>query len=346
MPLRTVAARARGRLLALLPGASVSMLLAGLAFLCAALPSAAAWGFGTLTLAIVLGMLVGNLGLASARVLDPGFDFCRSIVLRGGIVLFGLRITFQDIGEVGLAGIATGMMVVLLTFSVALVLGTRVFGLDRSSAILIGAGASICGAAAVMATQGIVRARPEAVSVAVATVVVFGTLSMFLYPALYPFLGMSEHAYGVYVGSTVHEVAQVVAAGESVGDQAAATAVIEKMWRVMLLAPFLLVLGLVAGAGGGESGRRARAGIPWFAVGFIGAAMLSSTGALPRAVADVLAGLANFLLAIAMAALGLRTRFGAIREAGAGPLKLGLALCVFLVGGGYLLNVTLARLLA
>src|SRR5690606_6075764 len=212
--------------------------------------------------------------------------------------------------------------------------------------ILIGAGASICGAAAVMATQAVVRARAETASVAIATVVVFGTLSMFLYPALYPVLGLSEHAYGVYVGSTVHEVAQVVAAGESVGQWAAATAVIEKMWRVMLLAPFLLVLGLGSGAGGGESGRRARDAIPWFAVAFIGAAVLNSLGVLPSAIVDALAALATPLLAIAMAALGLRTRFDSIREAGAGPLKLGMVLCAFLVVGGYVLNVALARLLS
>src|SRR5690606_33626928 len=192
------------------------------------LPWIAAWGMGTLTLAIVFGMLLGNLGAGSVGAASAGVDFCRSTVLRIGIVLFGFRITFQEIGEVGLAGMATGAAVVTLTFIVAVALGTRVFGLDRQSSILIGAGASICGAAAVMATQGVVRARAETVAVAIATVVVFGTLSMFLYPLLYPYLGLSEHAYGVFVGSTVHEVAQVVAAGQSIGEQAAATAVIEK----------------------------------------------------------------------------------------------------------------------
>lgn len=329
----------------LVPGLVVGTLLATLALLGARLPWLAASGIGTLTLAIVVGMLFGNLGAWSSGSTEAGIDFCKSTVLRIGIVLFGFRITFQEIGEVGLAGMATGALVVLLTFGLALALGTRVLGLDRQGAILIGAGASICGAAAVMATQGIVRARPETVSVAIATVVVFGTLSMFLYPLLYPYLGLSEHAYGVYVGSTVHEVAQVVAAGESVSDRAAATAVIEKMWRVMLLAPFLLVLGVRCGAGGGESGRRARAGIPWFAVLFILAAVLNSTGVLTPALVEMLATLAMFLLAVAMAALGLRTRFRAVREAGAKPLKLGAALCVFLVVGGYLVNVGLARLL-
>lgn len=329
----------------LVPGVAAATLLATLALLAAHLPWVAVWGMGTLTLAIVLGMLLGNLGVWSAGRTDAGIDFCKSTMLRIGIVLFGFRITFQEIGEVGLAGIAIGIVVVLLTFTVAVALGTRVFGLDRQSSILIGAGASICGAAAVMATQGVVRARPETVSVAIATVVVFGTLSMFIYPLLYPHLGMDEHAYGVFVGSTVHEVAQVVAAGQSVGEQAAATAVIEKMWRVTLLAPFLLALGFGSGAGGGESGRRARIAIPWFAVLFIVAASLNSLQVLPPMLVEGFGSLATFLLAIAMAALGLRTRFQVIREAGVKPLKLGAAVCVFLIVGGYMINIVLARVL-
>jgi uncharacterized integral membrane protein (TIGR00698 family) len=333
------------RVTRLAPGAALATGLAGLALFWAARPWAAAWGLGALTLAIVLGMLLGNFGLGSGGRHDAGVDFCRTTVLRVGIVLFGLRVTVQDLGAVGLAGLVTGATVVLLTFTLAVLLGTRVFGLDRRSAILIGAGASICGAAAVMATQGVVRARAESVSVAVATVVVFGTVSMFLYPALYPFLGLDEHAYGVFVGSTVHEVAQVVAAGESVGERAAAIALIEKMWRVMLLAPFLLLLGMGFGEGREGAGRVARAGVPWFAVAFIGAALVGSIGVLPQAWMAGLSSLATPLLAIAMAALGLCTRFGAIREAGAAPLKLGMALCGFLVVGGYLLNTGLARIL-
>src|SRR5690606_39395911 len=112
----------------------------------------------------------------------------------------------------------------------------------RETAMLIGAGSAICGAAAVMATEPVVRAQAHKVSVAVATVVVFGTAGMFLYPWLYPHLGLGEHAFGVYAGSTIHEVAQVVVAGRAVGDAAGAAAVIVKMLRVMLLAQFLLVL--------------------------------------------------------------------------------------------------------
>lgn len=359
------------RLVGLLPGLAVSALLALLAGWGAQLPWAQKAGASTLTLAIVLGILIGNLviGPGSARV-AAGIDFGKSALLRLGIVLFGLRITFQEITGVGLVGIAASVVMVLATFTLAVQLGTRVFRLDRDTSILIGAGASICGAAAVMATQTVVRARAESVSIAVATVIVFGTLAMFCYPLLYPYTGLSAHAFGIYVGSTVHEVAQVVAASQSVGDQAAASAVIVKMIRVMLLAPFLLALGagvsVDSGSGAGAvaiggDGRaaavppsRARDGdarirgprlvIPWFAVLFIVMAIVRSLHWLPTVWVDAVLRVDQFLLAMAMAALGVCTRFGAIRDAGPGPLKLGAAVFLFLVTCGYLVNAALVRM--
>src|SRR5690606_11555450 len=145
-------------------------------------------------------------------------------------------------------------------------LGTRVFRLDRETAMLIGAGSAICGAAAVMATEPVVRAQAHKVSVAVATVVVFGTAGMLLYPWLYPYLGLGEHAFGVYAGSTIHEVAQVVVAGGAVGEVAGSAAVIEKMLRVMLLAPFLLLLSSRLSRDAGAGGDRAGIVVPWFAM--------------------------------------------------------------------------------
>lgn len=323
--------------------------LAAAASALAATSHAQAWGLSALTLAIVLGMIVGNSRLSGIAARgDAGIDFCKGPLLRAAVVLYGLRITFQQIAEVGWSGVAIALAVLCLTFALAVRLGTRVFGLDRTTAILIGAGSSICGAAAVIATQPVVAGRPERVSVAVATVVVFGTLSMFAYPLLYPFLGLSEHAYGVFVGSTVHEVAQVVAAGRSIGEEAAASAVIEKMLRVMMLAPFLLALGWI-GARGNEDravGGRARIAVPWFALLFVATAGVHSLGVLPARLVEALVAIDTLLLGMAMAALGLCTRMEAFRRAGAAPLKLAASLFVFLVAGGYVINVALGQLLA
>src|SRR5690606_18667520 len=189
------------------------------------------------------------------------------MLLRAGIVLYGFRVTFQDIAAVGMEGVLIAVAMVGSVFGLAVLLGTRVFKLDRETAMLIGAGSAICGAAAVMATEPVVRAQAHKVSVAVATVVGIGTRGMFLYPWLYPYLGLGEHAFGVYAGSTIHEVAQVVVAGGAIGEVAGSAAVIEKMLRVMLLAPFLLLLSSRL-SGGGDGGKTGIV-VPWFAVLFI-----------------------------------------------------------------------------
>jgi len=177
-------------------------------------------------------------------------------------------------------------------------------------------------------------------------VVVFGTVAMFAYPLLYGPLGLSEHAYGVFTGSTVHEVAQVVAAGRSVSDAAADTAVIEKMLRIMMLAPFLLVLSsLRRKSRSNAAAVHAPITVPWFAVLFVVASAVNSLHVLPQRVVSALIEIDTLLLATAMAALGLRTHVGAIRQAGLRPLLPAAVLFVFLVVGGYAINRSVIGLL-
>jgi uncharacterized integral membrane protein (TIGR00698 family) len=328
-------------------GLALAGAIAAAAIGLASLPLMQRWGLSPLTLAILIGIALGNTVFPRiASSCGAGVDFSKNRLLRLGIVLYGFRITFQQIAEIGWAGILIDILIIGCTFTLAVQLGTRVFRLDRQTAMLIGAGSSICGAAAVMATAPVVQGPAHKVSVAVATVVVFGTLAMFVYPLVYPWLGMSEAGYGLYVGSTVHEVAQVVAAGKAIGEHAAGIAVIEKMLRVMMLAPFLLVLSnrlQQDGTASNGSGSGSGIAIPWFAVLFIAASGVHSLHLLPMALVEALVQLDNLLLAMAMAALGLRTHAGAIRQAGLKPILLAALLFVFLAVGGYLINHAFAR---
>ncbi len=316
----------------------------------ARMPWAQGAGLSALTLAILLGIGLGNTLFPSvADRTAAGVDFSKSTLLRLGIVLYGFRITFQQIAEVGMAGLVIDMVVVASIFGLAVGLGTRVFKLDRETSMLIGAGSAICGAAAVMAAEPVVRAQAHKVSVAVATVVVFGTVGMFLYPVLYPYLGFSEHAYGVFAGSTIHEVAQVVVAGKAISETAASAAVIEKMLRVMLLAPFLLLLSShlrrSTDSANESSTGAAKICIPWFAVLFIAVSAFNSLHLLPEAWVACIVQIDTVLLATAMAALGLRTQVSAIRQAGMKPLLLAAVLFCILVGGGWALNAGVNSLL-
>jgi uncharacterized integral membrane protein (TIGR00698 family) len=310
-------------------------------------------GLSALTMAIVLGMLVGNSVYPSIAVsCGPGVNFSKQNLLRLGIVLYGLRLTLQDIGHVGVAGVVIDALVLSSTFTMAYLIGTRWLKLDASTAMLIGAGSSICGAAAVMATEPVLRARSEQVTVAVATVVVFGTLAIVLYPVLY---GLNQHwpviaggasGFGIYAGSTIHEVAQVVAVARSVGGQAADTAVITKMVRVMMLAPFLMLLSgwLARGQSMDKSGQsrkkltKSKITVPWFAFAFVAVVAFNSLQLLPTQLVSILTGVDTVLLAMAMAALGLTTHASSVKKAGIKPLLLAVMLFGWLIVGGALIN--------
>jgi uncharacterized integral membrane protein (TIGR00698 family) len=304
-------------------------------------------GLSALTLSILLGIFIGNSCFpAIAARTAAGVDLSKRTLLQAGIVLYGFRITFQQIGLVGWSGVVIAATMLSLTFLLAVQIGTRLFKLDRQTCILIGAGHAICGAAAVIATEPIVGGQAHKVSLAVATVVIFGTLSMFAYPYMYPHLGLSPQAYGVFAGSTIHEVAQVVVAGRSVSSAAADTAVIEKMLRVMMLAPFLLLLSGTQRTAGSSASGRPRITIPWFAMLFIVASGVNSMHWLGAGLVNGLIQVDTILLAMAMAALGLRTHVGAIRQAGARPLMLASVLFVFLTVGGFELNRLVTSLLS
>ncbi len=254
--------------LGLLPGLALSAALAAVAIRLGATGWLQAHGMSALTVAIVLGIVLGNTLYPSiAASSGAGVGFSKQTLLRAGVILYGLRLTLHDIGQVGFSGVLIDALLLSSTFALALVLGTRLFGLDRPTALLIGAGNAICGAAAVMATEPLLRAKAEHVTVAISTVVVFGTAAIFLYPALYQLnehwhlLPAGSRAFGIYAGSTIHEVAQVFAAGRSISAETANTAVITKMVRVMMLAPFLIGLSAwLARRGAGSEGGRAGVG--------------------------------------------------------------------------------------
>lgn len=308
-------------------------------------------GFSALTVAIVLGIVLGNtiyprLGASCGE----GVRFSKQTLLRAGIILYGFRLTFQDIAHVGLVGVVIDAAMLLSTFGLAWLVGTKVLKLDRDAALLIGAGSSICGAAAVMATEPVLRARSEQVTVAVSTVVIFGSLAIFLYPLLHtlqaePAWGLRLPDFGVYIGSTVHEVAQVLAAARSIDQHTADVAVITKMVRVMMLAPFLLMLSMKA-APTTSGHQHNKLSIPWFAFAFIGVVVFNSFFPLPAALNQLLLQADTLMLAMAMAALGLSTHLSALRSAGIKPMILGAVLFAWLVVGGALVNGALGRLLA
>ena len=304
------------------------------------MPFIKSMGISPLVVAIIFGMIYGNsLRHKLPSEWAPGVVFSSKNILRFAIVFYGFRVTYQQVFAVGLDALFVDATIVICTFLIGWQLGTKVFGLDRDSSMLIASGASICGAAAVIATEGTLKSEAHKVSMAVATVVIFGTIAMFLYPMLYNsgILGFDAKTYGIYVGSTVHEVAQAVVAGNAVGAEAGNTAVIVKMTRVMMLAPFLLALAFFLTRGAQKTGEKTKIMIPWFAVYFLGVVGFNSLNLLPTSVVETINTIDTFLLAMAMAALGIETNLNKIKNVGMKPVYLALTLFVWLALGGYAL---------
>ena len=323
------------------------------AFYIAELPVVRRLSFSPLIVGIVLGMLYANsLRNKLPETWVPGIRFCTKQVLRWGIILYGFRLTLTEVAAVGIPAVAVDLIVVVVTILGGVLLG-RLLKMDRDTALMPSTGSAICGAAAVLGAEPVVRCEGYHTATAVSTVVIFGTLSMFLYPVMYRtgmLDGLTDTGVAVYTGSTLHEVAHVAGAGNAMDPTdalgIAGTATITKMIRVMLLAPVLVVMGFVL------AGRRKSAGgkkeknkiaVPWFAFGFIGVICLSSLQQYLFGVESVREIPLNsaieyadtFMLTMAMTALGTETNLAKFKQAGAKPFVLAGLLYVWLLVGGY-----------
>ena len=304
------------------------------------LPLMADLKISPLIIGIVIGIFYANtLRNKLPEAWTPGILFSAQKILRAAIVLYGFRITFQEIAAVGIAGLTVSTVMLASTFFLGVWVAMKIFKLDRDTAILTASGSSVCGAAAVLATEPVLKAEAHKGAVAVSTVVLFGTIAMFLYPPLYSsgIIDLDPAGFGIFAGGTIHEVAQVAAVGSAI-EGAANTAIIVKMVRVMLLAPMLILLGLYisrkTATGTGEEGG-VKLVIPWFAVGFIAVAGFNSLNLLPKPLVDVIINVDTFMLTMAMTALGMETNFKKFKAVGLKPFYVGFIMFAWLVIVGY-----------
>ncbi len=346
-------------------------LVASAATFIAGLKPLLALGISPLVVGIVIGIFYANtLHNKFPESWETGIVFSGKKILRFAIVFYGFRITFQQIADVGFEGFMVSLLVLSSTLLLGIFLGTKVFKMDRDTSILTAAGASVCGAAAVLATEPVLKAEEHKTAVAVSMVVLFGTISMFLYPVLYSgiiqpatgFLHMDPTTFGMYVGGTIHEVAQVVAVPASIpgaGPEMANTAVIVKMTRVIMIAPMLIIMGLVLSYMAkkeGNAGDKLKLVIPWFAVYFIGMAGVNSlihsyTLSADADIASTITYIINniniidtFLLTMAMTALGMGTRFSKFKGLGMAPVLTAGGMFIWLVLGGFIITKTVVTI--
>ncbi|MGJ4927854.1 YeiH family protein [Bradyrhizobium sp. HKCCYLS2038] len=314
-----------------MPGVALSAAIAAGAFGLRLLPGLGM--FSPMILSIVTGMALHNI-VGTPALMKPGVAFSMRRVLRLAIILLGLQLTAAQVVEVGGRGLLVIALSLAGTFLFTVGIG-RLLGVDRKLAELIAAGTSICGASAVIATNTVTRAPDEDVAYAVACVTVFGSIAMIVYPLLPALLHLDAHAFGLWSGASIHEIAQVVAAAFQEGQQAGEFGTIAKLARVMLLAPVVLTLGVLAtrrARRGGHGHASAQPPLPWFVFGFIALVGVNSVITVPPEAKMIIVTTTTFLLSMALAAMGLETDFAKLKAKGLRPLALGFAAFLFIAG--------------
>lgn len=278
----------------------------------------------------VVSVAFGMLGATFGRVEDtfrPGLRFSAKRVLRAGIVLLGFRLSLSELGELGPRSLVAVVVVVVATFFGTQWLAKRL-GLSRSLGLLMATGYSICGASAIAAVEPFADADEEEVAYSIALVTLCGTLAIAVLPALGALLRLPDGEFGGWVGASVHDVGQVVAAASTHGSAALAVAVIVKLTRVAMLAPLLAFVAVSARRRNGEhstDGARRPPILPLFIVLFLVAVVVRTTGVLPGEWLRQIKTAETILLGMGLVGLGSNVDLRKLRAVGGKPLVLGLA---------------------
>jgi uncharacterized integral membrane protein (TIGR00698 family) len=278
------------------------------------------------TVAILLGIVVATIAGPRLRPLDPGLRFASQRVLRLGIVLLGARLSLAEIARIGLP--ATGLIVVTMAASFVIVLlVARLVRVEGRLAVLIAVGSAVCGNTAIVATAPVIGARAREVAYAVATITLFGTLAVFLYPAIGRALVIPQPSFGLWTGVAVHDTSQVIATSAAYGPGALDVATVVKLIRNALMAPLLFLIATVWAARGEDAIDSARRGVrravPLFVVGFLLLATLRTIGVIDAEQAATLDVVARSLILVALAAVGMSIHVGELRETSWRPLAVG-----------------------
>lgn len=290
-------------------------------------------GGPALLYALLLGMALHTVTVEGSA--KPGIDFAARRILRLGVALLGARITLEQLG--GLGWYNGGLIIagVLATIAFGVVM-SRVFGLDRRLGILTGGATAICGASAAIAIAAVLprdeKSERELIFT-IAGVTVLSTLAMILYPLIVKALGLPPDAAGIFLGGTIHDVAQVVGAGYSISHEVGDYAVLTKMLRVALLLPVVMAL-TVAVRRRSKSTEQQRKDplLPPFLVGFVILVAVGSLGWIPPSLGAIMNEVSRVCLVIAIAAVGLKTSLLDIRKVGPRAALLLGTEALFLVG--------------
>ena len=310
------------------PGLSAAVALAIVARLVTGyLPSVIA----EVTVAILLGVVIATLAGSRMQGLDPGLQFASQRVLRLGIILLGARLSLAEVARIGAPSTIVIVAVMAVSFLVVLA-ASRLVKVEGRLAVLIAVGTAVCGNTAIVATAPIIGARAREVAYAVATITLFGTIAIFLYPAIGRALAVPQSSFGLWAGVAVNDTSQVVATSAAYGSQALDVATVVKLIRNALMAPLLLLIATWWTSrekdAAVSAGRGIRRAVPLFVLGFLALATLRTLGVIDAAEASTLDVAARALILVALAAVGMSIRVGELRATSWRPFAVGLSVAL------------------
>ena len=310
----------------LMPGFIVSVVVAA-----AACFLSEHYGAPVMLFALLLGMALNF--LAADSKCKAGIEFTARTVLRVGIALLGMRITLGQITALGWQPVALVITLVVVTISVS-VIAAKMLGFQKLFGMLTGGATAICGASAALALSAAFPNHPQKEKATLFTVIgvsALSTLAMIVYPMIARWLELSPQLAGVFLGATIHDVAQVVGAGYSMSTETGDTATVVKLMRVAMLLPVIVCAAMITRIQGADSGGERPPLLPWFAVGFLILACINSTGWVPPVVQGGVNEMSRWALIIAISALGMKTQIKELASVGIKPILLMIGESIFLV---------------
>ena len=280
---------------------------------------------GAPVICIVIGVTIAAIRKPSAKY-RPGIAMSSKLILQISIVVLGSQLSLKEIVKVGFTSLPVMLGSLLVSLAGAYWIG-RWLGIIGDLRTLIGVGTSICGASAIAAVTPIIGAASVDVAYAISTIFLFNIAAVLVFPLLGHLLGLSQHSFGLFAGTAVNDMSSVVAASTTYGSVAANYAIVVKLTRTMLIIPISLVL--VAVERRKVSARTSKPHVhiarlvPWYLIGFLVVASVNSLGLIPQGMHHDLVQISVFLIAVALAAIGLSTDLVGLRRTGLRPLLLG-----------------------
>ncbi|BCX68326.1 MULTISPECIES: YeiH family protein [Pseudomonas] len=317
--------RINSRTRELAPGFIVSLIVAAAAsFL------SEHYGAPVMLFALLLGMALNF--LAGEGPCKAGIEFTARSVLRIGVALLGMRITLEQIAGLGWKPFALVVILVVVTIGVS-VLAAKALGFQRLFGMLTGGATAICGASAALALAAALPNHPQKERATLFTVIgvsALSTTAMIVYPMIANWLSLSPQVAGVFLGATIHDVAQVVGAGYSMSTETGDTATVVKLMRVAMLLPVIVTAAMITRMQGADPTGKRPPLLPWFAVGFLALACLNSTGWVAPVIQGSVNELSRWCLVISISALGMKTQLKELAAVGIKPILLMVGETVFL----------------